>query len=659
MDVYLQFLLLGLGAGAIYCGLSLGIVLAYQGSGVINFAHGALAMYVTYVYDELRDEGDYVFPVIGLPDRLDLGESLSFWPAFTLAMATAVLLGLAAHFLVFAPLRRAPLLAKVVAAVGLMLTLQGLVFLRFGVDNRTVSAVLPNEQATLPIVDVTMPRDRLWLALVALLVTSALWSLYRFTRFGLATKAAASEEKGAVLLGFSPARLAAVNWVLATVVAGLFGILASPISGLNNANFVLFVVPALACALLGKLRSFVLAGTAALFLGMFESVISKLSTWTVYPDWLPFQAAQKGLPFLVIIVFLFIGGRSLPERGTIGDGDQARALLPRRVGPTALVVVPLAMAAIVLSPGTLRLSLYVSLASAIVLLSVVLLTGFVGQVSLAQAVFAGAAGFGTGKLAEGDVPFPFSPLLGAVAATVVGLLLALPALRIRGAQLAVVTMAAGIAIEEFVFKNTSFTGESATQTVPPPAVFGLDLAPNRSPDFNRWEFGFLLLAVLTLLTIAVANLRRGATGRRFLALRSNERAAAAGGIDLTRTKLLAFGLSSFVAGLGGAMLAYVQGSISSISFSVFVSLTLLAFAYLGGIASVSGAIVGAMLIPGGYAFALLDEYALNDGVGEYGTLIGGLALIITAIANPEGIVGQTLGSIRARRDETVMAGSDT
>ena len=77
------------------------------------------------------------------------------------------------------------------------------------------------------------------------------------------------------------------------------------------------------------------------------------------------------------------------------------------------------------------------------------------------------------------------------------------------------------------------------------------------------------------------------------------------------------------------------------------------------IASVSGAIVGAMLIPGGYAFALLDEYALNDGVGEYGTLIGGLALIITAIANPEGIVGQTLGSIRARRDETVMAGSDT
>lgn len=382
---------------------------------------------------------------------------------------------------------------------------------------------------------------------------------------------------------------------------------------------------------------------------MFESTISKLSTWSTFPEWLPFQAAQKGLPFIVIIVFLFVGGRSLPERGTLGDGRQARALLPHHVGRTSLVFIPLGAAAIVFSSGTLRLSLYVSLASAIVLLSVVLLTGFVGQVSLAQAVFVGAAGFATGKLAENGVAFPFSPLLGALVATAIGLLMALPALRIRGAQLAVVTMAAGIAIEEFVFKNTSFTGASAAQTVPPPGLFGLDLAPNRSPDFNRWEFGLLLLGVLALLTVAVANIRRGATGRRFLALRSNERAAAAGGIDLTRTKLLAFGLSSFVAGLGGAMLAYVQGSISSISFSVFVSLTLLAFAYLGGIASVSGAIVGAMLIPGGYVFGLLDRYVFGEGVARYGTLIGGIALIVTAIANPEGIVGQTLASVRAKR----------
>lgn len=654
---YLQFMLLGLGAGAIYCGLALGIVLAYQGSGVINFAHGALAMYVTYVFDELRDRGDYVLPIVGLPDRIDLGDSLGLWPSLALSLATAAVLGLAVHALVFSPLRHAPLLAKVVAAVGIMLTLQGVVFLRFGVENRTVAAVLPNERVTLPFVDVVMPRDRLWLALIAVVVTLALWSLYRFTRFGLATKAAAGEEKGAILLGYSPQGLAAANWVLATMVAGMFGILAAPVSGLNNTNFVLFVVPALACALLGGLRSFPLAAVAALTLGMFESVISKISTWSAYPDWLPFQAAQKGLPFVVIIAFLVIGGRSLPERGSLDTGRQALAVRPGNVVRSTLIFFPAGLVVMVLSSGTLRLSLFVSLASAIILLSVVILTGFVGQVSLAQAVFAGAAGFATGKLAENGVPFPISPLLGALVATAVGLLMALPAVRIRGAQLAVVTMAAGVAIEEFVFKNTSFTGASAAQSVPPPGLFGIDLAPNRSPDFNRWEFGVLLLVVVTVLALMVTNLRRGATGRRFLALRSNERAAAAGGIDLTRTKLLAFGLSSFVAGLGGAMLAYVQGSISAISFSVFVSLTLLAFAYLGGIASVSGAIVGAMLIPGGFVFALADRFLLGDGVDRYGTLVGGLALVGTAIANPEGIVGQTLSSIRSRRP--VHVGADT
>ncbi len=647
MDAYLQFLLLGVGAGAIYAGLALGLVLAFQGSGVVNFAHGAIAMYAAYVYDTLRDQGDYVLPLIGLPARIHLAESVSTPIAMVLALATAAVLGLVLHVAVFHPLRARPLLAKIVASVGVMLVLQTVVVLRFGTANNIVGSALP--RGGVDVIGVNVPGDRLWLAGIVGVVTVVLWAVFRFTRFGLATRGAAVQEKGAVLLGHAPSRLAAGNWVLASLTAGMVGVLAAPISGLNPSNYVLFVVPALAAALAGRLSSLLVTAAAGMALGMFESVISKIGTWESFPDWLPFTAAQRALPLVVIVALLFLRGRGLPGRGSLDAGHQARSLRPRRVGVTSLAGLVAGVAAVLLTSGTTRFHLYVSLASALVLLSIVLLTGFVGQVSLAQAVFAGAAGFGTAVLAERAVGFPFGPLLGALVATAAGLVMAVPALRIRGAQLAIVTMAAGIAIEEGIFRNPSVTGVAGALLVEPPTLFGLDLAANRPGDFNRVPYGILLVLVVVGVTAAVANLRRGVTGRRLLALRANERAAAASGIDVARTKLLAFALSSFVAGLGGAMLAYLRGGISADSFSVFISLTFLAFAYLGGIASVSGAIVGAALVPGGIVFGVLGGSSSGGGIAPYVPLFAGLALIVMAITTPEGITGRVDDLVRRRR----------
>lgn len=642
---YVDFLVLGIGTGALYAGLALGIVLAYQGSGVINFAHGAVAMYAAYVYDQLRDAGDYVFPVIGLPARVHLGE-VGTPTAFVLTVLTAVVLGVAMHGLVFHPLRRHPLLAKVVASVGVMLTIQTVVSLRFGTGNEPVDPTLPSGFVDLPVLGVRMQQDRLWLTAVVVALAVGLWALYRWTSFGLATRAAAEEEKGAILLGYSPGRLAAVNWILSAVSAALVGMFAAAIAPLNAFSFVLFVIPALAAALVGRLRSFPIAMAAGLSLGMLESMISRMSADPWFPDWLPFTGAQKALPLLVIVAFLAIGGRTLPGRGTLDDGRPPRSPEPRNVGRWTAVLVPAGVAAVTLTSSPLRFSVLISLASAIVLLSMVVLTGFVGQISLAQAVFAGAAGFVTAMLAEGSVPFPISPLIGALAATGVGLLMALPAVRVRGAQLAIVTMAAGISIEELVFKNPSVVGIEGALLVPAPSFAGIDLAANRAPDFNRWEFGVLLVVVLTLTSLAVTNLRRSGTGRHFLAVRANERAAASVGIDVVRTKLLAFAMSSFVAGLGGAMLAYLRGGISSQSFSVFVSLTFLAFAYLGGIGSVSGALVGATLVSGGLLQGLSSSGSGPSDLAAYIPLIAGVALVATAVLAPDGIVG----TLRARLD---------
>jgi len=276
-------------------------------------------------------------------------------------------------------------------------------------------------------------------------------------------------------------------------------------------------------------------------------------------------------------------------------------------------------------------------------LSFVLITGFVGQVSLAQLALAGVAGFALSKLAqEHGVPFPIAPLLAALVATAVGLVAALPALRVRGVSLAVVTLASAVTLEEMAFKNSAVSGGSAGARVPSPSLFGVRFGPTDRFLFGDDKiptagFGLVLLVIVVIAGLLVVNLGRGATGRRFLAVRSNERAAAAAGIDVGRTKLLAFGIAAFIAGVGGAMTGYNIGALSADSFDVFASFSLLAAAYLGGITSVNGAAVGGLLATGGVSFYFLQRYL---GVGpEFEFLIGGLGLIVTVVLNPEGIAG--------------------
>lgn len=655
VELYLQNLLTGLGDGAVIAGVALGLVLAYQGSGVLNFAHGAMMMYSTYIYDELRDTGDFVFPISVLgTDRINIlgtpekGELASFWPAFLIALLMAAVLGLLIHLLVFRPLRGAPLLAKVVATVGVFILLQSLVLLRFGTSNETVRAILPTDTVTL--LGTRIPQDRFWLAGIVILTALLLTILYKATTFGLATRAAAEEEKGATLLGFSPNVLAAGNWMLASVVAAVFGILAASLSnGVNTVNYTLLVVPALAGALVGALRSFWVTAATCLVLGMVRSELSLLQIKSWWPDFAR-TGMRDVLPFLVIVAILFLRGNSLPTRASLVDVKLAFAPKPRNVFQATVILLGLATIGIFFFDRALRLSLYESLTSTIIVLSIVVLTGFVGQVSLAQAVFAGIAGFILGKIAlETGIPFPISPVLGALGATALGLIVGVPALRIRGIQLAVVTMALGVALGTILFTNRWFIGNTGALPIEAPDLFGVNLAANVGTDFNRWEYGIMLLLVTALCALFVVNIRRSGTGLRFLAIRANERAAAACGVNGAAVKLQAFAFSSFLAGLGGAMLAYLRGQISGESFSVFASLALLAFAYLGGIGSVSGALVAGVIAPGGLAVALIAKGFSGDSIGTYANLVGGVGLILTAILNTDGIAGKIARDNHAKR----------
>lgn len=616
-----------------YAALGLGLVLIHRASGVVSFAHGATAMYTTYVYAELRDTGDLVLPVVGVPARVDLGGPASFTVALSVCLAVAAVLGLLVHLVVFRPLRGAPALAKVVASVGLMVVLQAVATVRFGSDNRFLAPVLPNEPVDL--LGVRVPSDRLELAGTVLLAAGALAALSRWTRFGLATRAVAEDESAAALLGYSPDRIAAANWMAASVLGALGGVLVAPITALNPVSFTLFVVPALAAALVGRMTSFGVTAVAALVLGMLQSEVVKLqSDWS----WLRDLNLRDGLPFLLIAVLMVSRGQLVPDRTTAVAARLPTAGRPTRPGLATLLLVVPAVLALVLVTGGWRLALIRSLIAAVVCLSVVVLTGYVGQLSLAQMALAGVAGFGLSRLHTAlHVPFPLAPLLAATCAALVGLLVGLASRRVRGIDLAVLTLAAGVAVEELLFKNPALTGGLGGSRVPPPRALGLDLAISGSGDaYPRVAFALLCLAVLAGAALAVARLRRGPLGRRMLAVRVNERAAEAAGVDVARTKLVAFVLASFLAGLAGSLLGYAQGQLSFASFDVFASLSVLAAAYLGGVARISGALVGGLLVPGGLLFTALGRVA---GLEDKATLISGLALVAVVVLAPEGVTG--------------------
>jgi branched-chain amino acid transport system permease protein len=340
-------------------------------------------------------------------------------------------------------------------------------------------------------------------------------------------------------------------------------------------------------------------------------------------------------------------GDRLPDRGTV-DSWRLPSVPPARVTPLAvgLPVVAAVVGLLVLGP-LWRAAIMTTIIAAVMALSFVVLSGFAGQTSLAQMAFAGVAGFALYRFATvWDLPAPLAPILAVLVATAFGVLLGLPALRLRGTNLAIVTLAGGVAITEFVFKNPEYVGDPSTggATVPNPSLFGWDVGLVLGTQSSRPVFGLFLLAVLVVLALAVANLRQSATGRRILAVRSNERAAAAAGIDVARTKMVAFTLSAFIAGVAGCLIAYRFGSVSSTSFGVVASLTALAFAYLGGLGGVSGAVAAGVLAPSGVVFFGLGE--LTGSVGAWETFIGGLLLIVMAIKNPEGVAG----ALRARAD---------
>ncbi|WP_116999408.1 branched-chain amino acid ABC transporter permease/ATP-binding protein [Desertimonas flava] len=615
MDEVIRFALLGLGVGSLYAFAAQGTIVVFRGTGVLNFSLGATAIAGVFLQYELHHEH-------GLP----------FLLSSALGVALSALLGVLTHWVILRPLqrKRASTLVQVLATLGVLILVQAGVVIRYGSQPRQVPSWLPTHRVTI-YGDVSITADRLILLAIGSVSALLLWMLYRSSRFGIETEAVAESERLAAAVGVSPNKVAVLNWALGSGLACVAGILVVPIITLQVTAMTSLVLAALAAALVGDFKSFPIATAAAYVLGMGQTLVGR------YWDQ---QGVDQSLPFIVIIVMMVVRGRSIPLRDhflqrkpTVGSGRLSWDWMLFATGAVVFVILT--------KENKWIDAITVSLCAAIILLSIVVLTGYAGQLSLAQYAMAGFGAYVAGRLvAVYDIPFLLGLVLGVVGAVPLGLVFALPAVRTRGINLAIVTLGLGTAIELILFNNRKFTGGVQGTQVGSPSLFGHDIGSIRHPD----RYGIFVLAMALITVIAVANVRRGRSGRRLIAVRTNERAAASLGINIVSAKLFAFAFASAIAALGGILLAFRVTSISYQSFTNFTSIYFAGLSLVGGVGHILGAFVGSMMATAGFNQEVMES--TWDGVGKYIQLISGIAILLIVLYNPDGVVSEWVKTFR-------------
>src|SRR5690606_24698363 len=296
--------------------------------------------------------------------------------------------------------------------------------------------------------------------------------------FGLATRAASENEVFAMLAGLSPNQLSMANTLLASAIAGAMGIVAAPLAQADSLTLVLFVVPALAAALFAGFTSLWEACLAGFGNGIGQSLMTWVSTLSWFPTdkGKPMPGVQGLLTVLLLDLAISLRGACLPPRCVLVEKEHPIAPRPRRILRPSIVLAAVGVVLLIVLPFSYRQALMLSMVGIVVCLSLVVITGFVGQVSLAQVTLAGVSGFAVSHMAvKADIGFPWGPLVGTIAAVLIGLVVGASALRVRGASLAVVTLAGVVAIEQFGFANRRWGAGSSGSPVVQPELFGVKL----------------------------------------------------------------------------------------------------------------------------------------------------------------------------------------
>jgi branched-chain amino acid transport system permease protein len=606
---FLQFTILGVAFGSIYAIAAAGLVLTYTTTGVFNFAHGALGMVSAFVYWQLTEKS-------GLADPIAIVIVLGL-----LGPAMGLLLEL-----MFRRFRDADVGTTIVLTIAVTVLCIGVAQYAFkSTEAHNLPFIFGNRTVT--IFDATITWDNVLQIVLAVAIAVALRVLLFRSRTGTAMRAVVDNANLASLNGASPTVIARISWILGTELAIVAGILVASGTNLEAITLTFFVVNAYGAAVFGKLRSLPLTFAGGIVLGVVQ-------------NWAPFTFPDEphGFDYLHVDfwqrvntslpgIFLFLALLALPQaKLTVGRlvGRKAPVVpsLPSSVARAGSFVAAMAVLIQVLPEARITDATR-ALVFAVLLLSLVLLTGFSGQVSLTQYVFVALGAWAMGKTLGGD------SILGMVAAGVVavpfGALVALPALRLQGLYLALVTFGFAAVSQALVIRDGNFYGEGSVP-IGRLELFGLSFAGDKA-------FFVLCAIVFAVVGIGVLALKRGPFGRRLAAMRDSQAACATLGLDIRRTKLAVFCASAFIAGVAGSLFGGLQASVSDITIEPVNNIVLFLFAVVGGITTVSGAFVGGVL------FALLP-YVQSEAPELAGLVFAGVAAVAIGLGRqPNGLAG--------------------
>lgn len=628
MDQFLTFTILGLVTGALYAVAASGLVVTYTTSGIFNFAHGAVGMFAAFTYWKLRVDWNWPAPVALAAVLLVLA------PAFGAVVERGLVRGL----------QNVSEVTKLIVSVSLLFGVyQGATILFPPAVGRRLPGFFEGHSINLGVYDLSWHEAITIAAAIATAV--GLRFLLFGTRSGVAMRAVVDDRDLTRLNGARPDRSSMTAWGVGSMLAALAGILLAGSQGtLNHVPLTLLVVNAYGAAMFGRLRSLSLTFVGAAVLGLAQSYAIGYFTIdaplrSVAGMHLPTPISLSGLRPAIPIFALFVVLMFLPPlKVRAGAQLKTREIIPAP-GPVRWIVgtVVLGVAAFVFAtvfPGLRTFQMGQGLALGIVMLSLVPLTGYAGQISLAPMAFAGIGAIVMGGWGgDGD---PFALVAAVLIAAAVGALVALPAIRLQGLYLALATAAFAVLMDFLVFNQTLFIPNGNL------GVPRLDL-PGLSFDGGRAHL-VLIGVMFGIVATSLVWMRNRRFGRRLLAMKSSQAACATLGVDLRATKLAVFTLSAGIAGLGGALYGAQLNSISPPTFQFLQSLPIVLLAVIGGIAAAGGALFG------GVVYSLLF-LILPDLVPAVRNLLA-IAPAFAGISlgrNPNGAVSETARQFRALR----------
>ena len=685
MTVFLNIVISGAVAGAIYSMMASALVLTYQTSGIFNFAQGAVAFVSAFFYFQLHT-GQHLSIVVS---------------ALITVFAFAPLLGLMLDRVLFRRLAEGPVFARIVGTIGLLVALPAIALWTVetvcnGVFNmnlpETTSIVaaggsVPGVGPTPPTVwhlgAIALPKvnvnsDQLAVLAAAAVVAVLLWLLLRHTRIGLEMRAAVDKKELSGLRGMNVARTSGLSWVLTMMISSLAGILIAPLFQLDPSTLTLVVLGSLVAVAVAGLRSIPIAMAGGLALGIIQGLIAFYGKDFLPSSLIQLSGFSSSIPFFLTVVVLFFVGRDRGRQAGSVSEERPRADhregLPRwrRVLPWAVAVVALVAFTMQASPFTTGAILAPGIALSIVMLSFVVVTGIGGMVSLAQATFVTAGGFAAGWVTTHQFSWSFplivsgghlnallATLVAAIVAGAIGALIAVPVRRLGALALALGTLALALVADLAIFQLDSIRDGDSGYLFGTPSftIFGKTIFNFSNP---RDEV-FVLMLAFGLVTLLVRNLQRSASGRAMFAIRSSPAAAGTSGIIAGRSQISIFALSAGIAGFGGALMGFSYSSFTNTTAPALIGATWLAAAVTFGIRRPGGAfIAGLSVVATTQIFSTISGWSWvphNFGVLTTSTyfpsILFGLGAINLAM-NPDGILalmGEQQAARRRRRAE--------